>query len=57
MVLVKKAYEKFKMCVDYIYLTRACLKDSYPLLNIDKLVDNSSKYKLFLFMDVYFVYK
>lgn len=57
MVLVKKASEKCKMCVDYIYLIRACLKDSYLLLNIDKLVDNSSEYKLLLFMDVYSVYK
>jgi len=41
------------MCVDYIDLNRACPKDSYPLPNIDKLVDNSSSYKLLSFMDAY----
>jgi len=30
------------MCVDYSDLNRVCPKDSYPLPNIDKLIDNSS---------------
>jgi hypothetical protein len=41
------------MCVDYTDLHRACPKDAYPLPNIDKLVDNSSGYKLLSFMDAY----
>jgi len=41
------------MCVDYTNLIRACLKDAYPLSNIDKLVDNSYDYKLLSFIDVY----
>jgi len=41
------------MCVDYTDLNRACPKDAYPLPNIDKLVDNSSGYKLLSFMDAY----
>jgi hypothetical protein len=41
------------MCVDYTDLNRACPKDKYPLPNIDKLVDNSSGYKLLSFMDAY----
>jgi len=41
------------MCVDYIDLNRACPKDAYHLPNIDKLVDNSSGYKLLPFMDAY----
>jgi len=41
------------MCVDNIDLNKACLKDAYMLLNIDKLVDNSSGYKLLSFMDAY----
>ena len=44
------------MCVDYTYLYSAFPKDAYPLLNIDKLVDNSSSYKLSSFMDAYFGY-
>jgi len=41
------------MCVDYTDLNRACPKYAYPLPIIDKLVDNSSGYKLFSFMDPY----
>jgi len=41
------------MCVDYTDLNRACPKDAYPLPNIDKLVDNSSGYKLLSFMDAF----
>lgn len=28
--------------IDYSNLNKACLKDSYPFFNIEKLVDNSS---------------
>lgn len=55
-VLVKKASGKWKMCVDYPDLDKACPKDSYPLPNIDKLVDNSDEYQLLLFMDAYLGY-
>lgn len=41
------------MFVDYTDLNKLCLKDSYPLLNIDKLINNSTEYKLISFMDVY----
>lgn len=44
------------MRVDCTDLNRTCPKESYVLSNIDKLVDNSSKYKLLLFMDVYYGY-
>ncbi|GAU46913.1 hypothetical protein TSUD_402940, partial [Trifolium subterraneum] len=50
-VLVKKSNGKWRMCVDYTDLNRACPKDAYPLPNIDKLVDNSSGFKLLSFMD------
>ena len=52
-VLVKESNEKWHMCVDYTDLNRACPKDAYPLPNIDKLVDNSSGYKLLSFIDAY----
>ena len=52
-VFVKKSNGKWRMCVDYIDLNRACPKDAYPFPNIDKLVDNSSGYKLLSFMDAY----
>ncbi|CAJ2645722.1 unnamed protein product [Trifolium pratense] len=52
-VLVKKSNGKWRMCVDYTDLNRACPKDAYPLPSIDKLVDNSSGFKLLSFMDAY----
>ena len=34
-VLVKKANGKWRMCVDFTNLNKACPKDSFPLLRID----------------------
>ncbi|XP_016184929.1 uncharacterized protein LOC107626541 [Arachis ipaensis] len=42
MVVVKKQNGKWRMCVDYTDLNKACPKDPYPLPSIDILVDSSS---------------
>lgn len=55
-ILVKKVNGKCCMCADYTELNRVFLKYSYPLPNIDKLMDNSSRYKLLYFMDAYSKY-
>ena len=34
-MMVKKANGKWRMCVDFIDLNKACPKDSYPLPRID----------------------
>lgn len=39
------------MCVDYIELNKACPKDSYPLPQIDLLVDLTAGHQLLSFMD------
>ena len=39
------------MCVDYRDLNRASPKDNFPLPHIDILVDNTTKFALFSFMD------
>ncbi|GAU47210.1 hypothetical protein TSUD_403510, partial [Trifolium subterraneum] len=52
-VLVKKSNGKWRMCVDYTDLNRACPKYAYPLPCIDRLVDNSSGFKLLSFLDAY----
>nr|KYP50316.1 Transposon Ty3-G Gag-Pol polyprotein [Cajanus cajan] len=44
------------MCVDYIDLNKACPKDSYPLLSIDRLVDGASGHALLSFLDAYSEY-
>ena len=39
-VMVKKANEKWRMCVDFTDLNNNCLKDSFLLPRIDQLVDS-----------------
>lgn len=41
-VVVKKANNKWRLCVDYNDLKSACQKDHYPLPNIDQLIDATS---------------
>ena len=52
-VMVKKANGKWRMCVDFTDLNRACPKDSYPLPRIDQLVDSTTGHKLLSFMDAF----
>ena len=41
-VMVKNANGKWRMCIDFADLNRAYLKDSYPFLHIDLLVDSTT---------------
>ena len=52
-VLVKKANEKWRMCVDLTDLNNAYPKNSYPLPSIDALVDNASGCKMLSFLDAF----
>ena len=54
--MVKKANEKWRMCVDFTNLNKACRKDSYPLLQIDTLVDSTARNQLLNFMDAFSSY-
>ncbi|RDX72777.1 hypothetical protein CR513_47687, partial [Mucuna pruriens] len=51
--MVRKASQKWRMCIDYIDLNKACPKDPYPFLNIDDLVDGVLGCGLLSFMDAY----
>ena len=51
--MAKKANGKWRMCVDFTDLNKACPKDSYPLLRINQLVDSTVGYKLLSFMDAF----
>ena len=52
-VMVKKANGKWRMCVDFTDLNKACPKDSYPLPRIDQLVDFTAGHQLLSFMDAF----
>ena len=51
--MVKKASGKWRICVDFIDLNKACPKDSYPLPRVDILVDSTVRHQLLSFMDVF----
>ena len=52
-VLVKKANAKWRLCVDFTDLNKACPKDIFPLPRIDQLVDSIAEHKLLTFMDAF----
>ena len=52
-MIVKKANGKWRMCVDFTNLNKACPKDSYPLLCIDQLVDSTAGHQLLNFTDAF----
>jgi len=52
-VLVKKANGKWRMCIDYTDLNKACPRDAYPLPNIDRLVDGAAGNKVLRFLYAY----
>ncbi|KAL0356313.1 UNVERIFIED_CONTAM: Retrovirus-related Pol polyprotein from transposon [Sesamum radiatum] len=50
-VLVPKPGGKWRMCIDFWDLNKACPKDFYPLPRIDQLVDSTSGCELLSMMD------
>ena len=49
----KKANGKWRMCVDFTDLNKACPKDSYTLARLDTLVDSTVRNQLLSFMDAF----
>ena len=52
-VLVKKANGKWRLCIDFTYVNKACLKDSFPFPRIDLIVDATAGHELLSFMDAF----
>ena len=50
-VSVRKKDGKVRMCMNYPDLNQASPKDNFPLLHIDIMVDNATRFALFSFMD------
>ena len=52
-VLVKKANGKWRLCIDFTDINKACPKDSFPLSRIDLIVDATAGHELLSFMDAF----
>ena len=52
-VMVKKNDGKWRMCVDFMDLNRACPKDNYSLPRIDTLVDSTARHEVLSFVDAF----
>jgi hypothetical protein len=55
-VLLPKKNGKWRMCVDYTNLNKACQKDPFPLPRIDQVVDLTTGCELLCFLDTYSSY-
>jgi hypothetical protein len=52
-IMVKEANGKWRMCIDFTDLNKACPKDDFPLPRIDSLVDAAASSKLMSLLDCY----
>ena len=52
-VVIRKANGKWGVCIDFIDLNKACLKDPFPLSCINQIVDSTSGCDLLSFVDAY----
>ena len=50
-VVVKKKTGKWRVCVDFTDLNKACPKDPFPMLRIDQLVDATVDHSRMSFLD------
>lgn len=50
---VKKNNGKWRICVDFTNLNKACPKDSFLLPRIDQLVDSTARHMLLSFVDAF----
>jgi hypothetical protein len=51
--MVNKANGKWRMCIDFTNLNKACPKDEFPLPRIDSLVDAAASSELMSLLDCY----
>ena len=52
-MVVRKANGKWRLCIDFTDLNKACPKDPFPLSRIDQIVDSTSGCDLLSFLDAY----
>jgi phage FluMu protein gp41 len=52
-VPVKKKNGKWRMCVDFTDLDKACKKDDFPLERVDKIVDDAANSEMLSLLDMF----
>lgn len=55
-VLVRKKRVKWRVCINYTSLNKACTKDPVPWPHINQVVDSTSECELLTFLNAYFGY-
>ncbi|XP_019056122.1 PREDICTED: uncharacterized protein LOC109115929 [Nelumbo nucifera] len=51
--MVKKDNGKWRICIDFTDLNKACPKDNFPLPRIDQFIDATASHELLSFMDAF----